>query len=447
MYFIICICIALVVVDCDTMAHFSDSEKNQLVKAFESLNVKPDFDDAEALNSWLQNYQGTKPKTDTVSVITQIPKISQFSGDKKDTPCDLWKFEVKCLQEDEKYSEEMIKQAIRKSLKNDPGRIVKRLGTKATISEIIDKLEGIYGDIEQGQDIVAEFYRAKQRGDEDVVTWSCRLESILDRALDQKEIDSSEVEELLRVRFYNGLLEHLRDRSAHKYDQISSFDKLRTAVRQIEHDYNVSHGKPTKVVSQNQMSNVSGQAEIIEIKKTLKDLSGAVKGINAKLQHINQKSSDEPATLPNMVCSQPSSSSANSYPPYVTYGNNVTPSYTRTGFQSSTQYPVASNSSQGHIELQGQTGFGSYPDIQVTHENFRPNNYTLPQHQPVYSQFSNSSSFYGSTPSRFNIANVQCWRCGQYGHRRDTCYVRMDHSNNFNNYRGNLRGSTRRGRP
>ena len=36
------------------------------------------------------------------------------------------------------------------------------------------------------------------------------------------------------------------------------------------------------------MSTVSGQAEIIEIKKTLKDLSGAVKGINAKLQHINQ---------------------------------------------------------------------------------------------------------------------------------------------------------------
>ena len=119
MYFIICICIALVVVDCDTMAHFSDSEKNQLVKAFEFFNVKPNFDDAEALNSWLQNYQNTKPKTDTVSVITQIPKISQFSGDKKDTSYDLWKFEVKCLQEDEKYSEEMIKQAIRKSLKND----------------------------------------------------------------------------------------------------------------------------------------------------------------------------------------------------------------------------------------------------------------------------------------------------------------------------------------
>ena len=113
----------------DTMAHFSDSEKNQLVKAFESLNVKPDFDDAEALNYWLQNYQGTKPKTDTVSVITQIPKISQFSGDKKDTPYDLWEFQVKCLQEDEKYSEEMIKQAIKKSLKNDPCRIVKRLGT------------------------------------------------------------------------------------------------------------------------------------------------------------------------------------------------------------------------------------------------------------------------------------------------------------------------------
>ena len=66
------------------------------------------------------------------------------------------------------------------------------------------------------------------------------------------------------------------------------------------------------------MSTVSGQAEIIEIKKTLKYLSGAVKEINAELQHINQKSSDEPANLPNMVCLQPSSLSANSYPPYVT---------------------------------------------------------------------------------------------------------------------------------
>ena len=66
-----------------------------------------------------------------------------------------------------------------KSLKGNPSRIVKRLGTKATVEEIIDKLKGIYGQVEDGQSIKAEFYSAKQLPNENIVSWSCRIEEII----------------------------------------------------------------------------------------------------------------------------------------------------------------------------------------------------------------------------------------------------------------------------
>ena len=152
----------------------------------------------------------------------------------------MWKYDVNCLIEEGQYSGEDIKQAIRKSLKGNPIRIVKRLGTKATVKEIIDKLKGIYGQVEDGQSIKAEFYSAKQLPNEKIVSWSCRIEEIIDRALEQGEVQESEMDEMLRVRFWHGLQENLRDKSRHKYDQLQTFDELRTALRQIELEYNSS---------------------------------------------------------------------------------------------------------------------------------------------------------------------------------------------------------------
>ena len=61
---------------------------------------------------------------------TQPPRISHFSGDpsSKDTPFDLWQFEVRSLLKDRQYEPDAIKTAVIKSLKGEAGRVAMRLG-------------------------------------------------------------------------------------------------------------------------------------------------------------------------------------------------------------------------------------------------------------------------------------------------------------------------------
>jgi hypothetical protein len=50
------------------------------------------------------------------------------------------------------------------------------------------KLDSIYGNAANRVDILKELYGAEQRNDEDVISWSCRLEDIMGRARDMGAI-------------------------------------------------------------------------------------------------------------------------------------------------------------------------------------------------------------------------------------------------------------------
>ena len=73
--------------------------------------------------------------------------------------------------------------AIRRSLKGDAGRVVMGLGSRADIADILHKLTSVYGEVDDKETLMSEFYGSKQMKDEDVTTWSCRLENIIGRAL------------------------------------------------------------------------------------------------------------------------------------------------------------------------------------------------------------------------------------------------------------------------
>jgi hypothetical protein len=59
------------------------------------------------------------------------------------------------------------------------GAVVMRLGPDASIEELLHKLDSIYGNAANRVDILKELYGAEQRNDEDVISWSCRLEDIM----------------------------------------------------------------------------------------------------------------------------------------------------------------------------------------------------------------------------------------------------------------------------
>ena len=103
------------------------------------------------------------------------PRLPIFSGDAKDSPFDLWLFEVQCLQV-EKRAENEIKTSIRRSLKGQASRTLMLLGIEASVEDIIVKFKSVFGPIQSTSTVLSTFYSIKQREGEDAGVFASRLE-------------------------------------------------------------------------------------------------------------------------------------------------------------------------------------------------------------------------------------------------------------------------------
>lgn len=91
--------------------------------------------------------------------------------------------------------------------------------------------------MENKEELLAEFYIARQLEDEDVTTWSRRLEDIIGKGLEKGIVPHTEVNSMLRSMLYTGVRQDLKDITGYKYDTIQSFNQLRVALRQIEREH------------------------------------------------------------------------------------------------------------------------------------------------------------------------------------------------------------------
>ena len=130
--------------------------------------------------------------------------------------------------------------AIRSSLHGKAGSIVVRLGTEASITDILKKMDSVFGEVDTETDLLAALYSARQGPAESVSDWGCRLETLFDAAKRQTTIPGNP-DEVLRSVFWAGLRQELKDVSAYHFDTIRTFDELRTALRRIE----MQHMKPS----------------------------------------------------------------------------------------------------------------------------------------------------------------------------------------------------------
>jgi hypothetical protein len=107
--------------------------------------------------------------------------LNGLHGDGKcDTSYELWRYEVHiaCLMTEGHFKEAIV-MAIRRSLKEEPANILMRIGSVEVLEEIMWKFDGIYGNVMEAEDILAEFYSRRQKFDEDCSAWSIRFEGLL----------------------------------------------------------------------------------------------------------------------------------------------------------------------------------------------------------------------------------------------------------------------------
>ena len=85
------------------------------------------------------------------------PRFPIFSGeDKSETSFEVWKSDVKCAIREGTCSDALILQAIRTSLKGKARSLLLTL-PNATPTEIIAKLEGVYGNIYPTEQLIQQF--------------------------------------------------------------------------------------------------------------------------------------------------------------------------------------------------------------------------------------------------------------------------------------------------
>ncbi|XP_061194898.1 catenin beta-like [Saccostrea echinata] len=218
-----------------SIMEFSAKEIDNIVTAFKELDVKPNVDSPQSFIDWMVDYH------EFVWPI-HIPKLSLFSG-KGATSFQVWHYEVRCLMQ-EGYPTDKILQAIRQSLKGEASRTVMNLGVEATLSDILARLDSVYGLVDRAEAILAEFYSAQQKPSENVTSWSCRLEDIMCKVRQTKDIDHTERNLMLHNMLWIGLKPSLKHITGYLYDSIQSFEELLVALRRVEQEHLVNSDCP-----------------------------------------------------------------------------------------------------------------------------------------------------------------------------------------------------------
>jgi hypothetical protein len=234
---------------------FTEMEQTQLVNVCKELGSKPKFDSKDDFIKWMREFisaqdsaaevkpdgsvlvaaQGNNSTGITKEVLPRVPIFSGSTPTKSDhVPFEVWYHELQCLLKQKKYSTQTILNAARLSLRGEASKVAVRLGTEATVEQLIEKIRHLYGSVDSGEELLAKFYSANQTKDETVVQWSCRLEDLMAAALQAGHFAGDSSREVLRSKFWGGLKHPLRELSSHKFDQIADYEKLLVEVRKIE---------------------------------------------------------------------------------------------------------------------------------------------------------------------------------------------------------------------
>ena len=69
---------------------------------------------------------------------------------------------MKCLILEKTHKPEAIAQAVRRSLRGEASNLARRLGIGASIPEILNQFECVYGEFDKKEQLFAKFYSSKQ---------------------------------------------------------------------------------------------------------------------------------------------------------------------------------------------------------------------------------------------------------------------------------------------
>ena len=177
------------------------------------------------------------------------PQFAQFYGfgSDKGVSYNVWRFEVQSAISEGFHANEVISEQIRRSLQAEAKTKLIGLDSGTAPDAILKKLDQFYSDIDAatGDEILSAAYRMKQREDEEVAAYASRLDNHIRKAKTHgTELlpDELAVDKHLRLLFWEGLKDSVKDKARHKKDSCKTFADLINAARYGEREINSTQG-------------------------------------------------------------------------------------------------------------------------------------------------------------------------------------------------------------
>ena len=128
---------------------------------------------------------------------------------------------------------------IRRAAKGEVADSIRRLGTRVTVDQVLNKLESVYGNIETCETVMKKMYNCTQKPNESVTGFASRLEEYFDRAVLLGGINKDT--EILKGVLYQGLRKDIKHVATYKYETITEYDKFKIELQKIEAEMKEEH--------------------------------------------------------------------------------------------------------------------------------------------------------------------------------------------------------------
>ena len=146
-----------------------------------------------------------------------------------------WRFAIESLTSG--HTMEVVRQTILATVAGTPLSILRRMGERATVSEMLEALDVAYGQVSSHDALIQRLYSIKQDRGETVTAYNARINLAVD-AIETQYPHLMEPEKAIltaRERFFNGLRPDLRNALRVKYeDNKQTYQQLLRSARAIE---------------------------------------------------------------------------------------------------------------------------------------------------------------------------------------------------------------------
>ena len=166
-------------------------------------------------------------------------RVSSFSGSPKDCSFEQFRYDVQCLLK-QGCPEGMVLTAIKRSIRGQAQEIVLHMGEDATVADIINRYDMMFGDVNPPHVLLAQFYSAFQTPGESITDWYARLEDIASKITrkDGNVISPNNYDILVNTQFWTKMNdEKMKNALRHKFDELAGSPQFVVEARKIESEF------------------------------------------------------------------------------------------------------------------------------------------------------------------------------------------------------------------